>query len=150
LRILSGDDLAMLTTTSARYHSIDITPPTRLRSIEFMLIGDRSANRSRCVTQILSCISSAHLEHVVFKPCNRFDFVGEVNSNAREWHNVDSILQRSTFSRLRDVYFRCTPPSSVVGWTSDGQFSSHAAYISIIQRLPQCHARGILRVDQWW
>jgi hypothetical protein len=127
-RISSDGDWKMLTIVSGTHHSIDMTSLTQLRSIEFMvLVG---ANQSQWVTQILSQISSAHLEDVEFK---LVFFDSEDFANALEWNNIDAVLQCSTFSRLRNIYFRQ---------------SSQAARISVIGHLPQCHARGILRVDE--
>jgi hypothetical protein len=112
-------------------------PLTRLRSIEFIIFG--SAIRIRWITQILSHISSARLENVVFKL--RSSHRGEVSSgdvsNTLEWQNVDAVLQRPTFSSLRHVHLMSTygtdVPLSPLG--------------HIPQLLPQCHARGIVRVN---
>jgi hypothetical protein len=113
---------------SGTHHSIDMTSLTQLRSIEFMILV--GSNQSQWVTQILSQISSAHLEDVEFK---LVFFYSEDFPNALEWNNVDAVLQCSTFSRLRNIYFRQ---------------SSQAARTTVIGHLPQCHARGILRVDE--
>jgi hypothetical protein len=135
-RISSDGDWKMLTTVSGTHHSIDMTSLTQLRSIEFMvLVG---ANQSQWVTQILSQISSANLEDVVF----RLDFFHSKDIvDALEWNDVDAALQRSTFSRLRNVYFLSNLPFSV--------FDSASDCTSILQRLPRCHARGIFRIDPW-
>jgi hypothetical protein len=143
----SDNDVTILTTTSGTHHPIDITPFTQLRSITFVLGAGRGVNRNQWVMQILSHISSPHLEDVVFKIHFSHSRAANV-SDALEWCNVDSILQRSTFSGLRNVHFRCNFPSSVFGSTSDGPQSSSAC-ASIMEHLPQCHARGIFRVDRW-
>jgi hypothetical protein len=131
-----------------------MTSLTRLRSIRFALGAEHGVNRSRWVTQILSHMSSARLENVVFKL--RFSRSGGVNSdeildeisNALEWHDVDAVLQRTAFSRLRSVHFRSNIPFPV-GPTSDRpQSSGSSARMSIQQYLPQCHVRGILRFGQ--
>jgi hypothetical protein len=77
---------------------------------------------------------SARLQDVTFK----LGFSNpDVIANALDWKNVDAVLQHSAFSDLRNVYFR--------------QLSS-VAHTRIVQHLPRCHARGILRVeavDHW-
>jgi hypothetical protein len=93
-------------------------------------------------------MSSAHLEDVAFRlhfSRKRGGSSDEI-STALEWHDVDAILQRAAFFRLRRVRFQSNIPFSV-GSTSGGPQSS-SAWTSIIQHLSQCHARGILRVDQ--
>jgi hypothetical protein len=110
------------------HHSIDISPLTQLRSIGFTVIV--GAHPSQWPLQILLCISSARLEDVEFDL--DFTFSNDI-ANTLEWNSVDAILQRSTFSRLRNVYFR--------------QLLSPTAHTSIVQHLPLCHARGILRFD---
>jgi len=110
---------------------MDIAPLTQLRSIEFIVyVGD---HQSQWVTQTLSHVSSACLEDVTFK-LNVSESDDIANANALEWSNVDSVLQHSTFSRLRNVYFQGSP--------------HYAPRSTIMQYLPQCTARGILRVDQ--
>jgi hypothetical protein len=130
----------MLTTTSVSVteYSIDITPLTHLRSIQFELGKGRPAYPNRWVTQILSQISSVHVEDVSFQTLD--DGICFGFSDALEWREVDAILQHSRFSRLRRVsFFKCVFIS-----TSDGPQSS----CTLMQHLPQCAARGILRVDQ--
>jgi hypothetical protein len=130
--------LTMLTPTSVTRHPIDITPLTRLRSIQLVL--QYSTNRNRWVTQILSQISSVHLEHVVFQ---MYPFAGSIDiglSNALEWSEVDAILQSSTFSRLKNVEVRSGTRLWNTGQVPDPQRPFSA---QIIERLPQCHARGI-------
>ena len=107
-----------------------------------MLVG-----RRRWITQILSHLSSAHLEDVVFRMrlSDREGSDSEEILNALEWQNVDAVLQRTAFSRLSNVHFSCTIPSSVDS-TPDGS-RLFSARTSIVQHLPQCHSRGILRVD---
>jgi hypothetical protein len=136
----------MLTITSVTHHFIDITPLTQLRSIEFKVFVGLNGNQNRWVTHILSQISSAYLEDVVFK----LDFVlrtsGNV-SNILEWNNVDAVLQRSTFSSLRNVRFLPNLSFASFDSTSDRpQLSS--LHMSIMECLPQCHARGIVHIDQ--
>jgi hypothetical protein len=130
--------LTMLTPTSVTRHPIDITPLTRLRSIQLVL--QYSTNRNRWVTQILSQISSVHLEHVVFQ---MYPFAGSIDiglSNALEWSEVDAILQSSTFSRLKNVEVRSGTRLWNTGQVPDPQRPFSA---QIIERLPQCHACGI-------
>jgi hypothetical protein len=109
---------------SGAHHSIDVTPLTHLRSIRFML---GSANHNPWVTQILTQISSGHLEEVVFHLAGLAFRFGPGISGALEWREVDTILQRATFSRLKNVKFRGRPRSEPV-----------------MEYLPRCHARGIL------
>jgi hypothetical protein len=127
----------MLITTSATNYSNDITPLTHLRSIQFDLCGGDPVNPNQWVTQVLSHVSSVHLEDVSFQlHYSCYDL-----SEALEWSEVDVILQRSTFSDLRTLSFvQC-----VFTLTSAGP--QPFAGTSIAQRLPQCAARGILRVD---
>jgi hypothetical protein len=114
------------------HHSIDIAPLTQLRSIQFtVVVGEHN---SQWITQILLCISSARLEDVVFDLDLSISISGDI-ADALEWNNVDEALQRSTFSRLRSVYFRLLPTQAT-------------RTTSVIQRLPQCAARGIIYVDQ--
>jgi hypothetical protein len=123
--LLSSDiDWTMLTSTSGTHLSIDITPLTQLRSIEFIV--DVVDDQNPWVTQTLSRISSTHIKDVTFK---LVFFDGKDIADTLEWSNVDAILQHSTFSRLRKVHFRWLP--SLAG---------------VMQRLPHCAARGILRV----
>jgi hypothetical protein len=88
-----------------------------------------SANHNPWVTQILTQISSGHLEEVVFHLAGLAFRFGPGISGALEWREVDTILQRATFSRLKNVEFRGARPP----------FSAQA-----LERLPRCHARGIL------
>ena len=141
----------MLTTTSGHatltHHPIDARHLTQLRSITFTL-SEYGVNR--WVTHVLSRISSSHLEAVAFELQHWPDREVSLKEifNALEWHAVDVILQRSTFSGLRNVDFRCKLPSPVFGSTSDKPQSS-SAYPTVMQRLlPQCHARGIFHLDR--
>ena len=149
-RMPSDYDVTMLTTTSGfaslTHHPIDARHLTQLRSITFTL-SEYGVNR--WVTQVLSRLSSSRLEAVVFELRQRPDIELSLNEifNALEWHVVDVILQRSTFSGLRKVHFRCKLPSAVFGSTSDTPRSS-SAYSTVMQRLPQCHARGIFHLDR--
>ena len=117
----------MLTMKPGARVSIDITPLTHLRSIQFELCNGRHVE----IIQILSQISSVLLEDVAFQEHSIFD--GENLHHCLEWGEVVTILQRSTFSRLRNVYF----------W----QLQSWAPRTSVVQLLPRCAGRGILRVD---
>jgi len=141
------ESLSLYTELDPRRDIIDITPLTRLRSIQFMFTSGRGANRSQSVVQILSSMSPSKLEDVVFRPCNQFDVVEEIDSHAREWRAVDAILQSSAFSCLRNVHFQWTFLSSgFCSWSDSQRLSSQAERTSIIQHLPGCHARGILHV----
>jgi hypothetical protein len=119
-------NLTVLTTISGTHHSIDITPLTHLRSIRFVL---NSAYRNRWVTQILSQISSVHLEEVVFALQTFVWGFGFGIAGALEWSEVDAVLQCSTFSQLRNVEL---------------QSGRRAFSARVIKLLPRCHARGIL------
>jgi hypothetical protein len=68
-------------------------------------------------------------------------------SDVLEWHDVDAVLQDSTFSHLRNVYFLSDRPFSVLDWTLDEPQPSPTR-ANVLQRLPLCHARGIFRVGQ--
>jgi hypothetical protein len=140
--IRSDNDMTVLTDMSGTRHPIDVTPLTRLRSIEFVIRANRfrfTVVLNRWVTQILSHISSAHLETVVF---NLQSYSGEVSSdnisNVLEWHNVDVVLQRLAFSNLRNVHLLST--CSVTDRPLS--LSGHVMHL-----LPQCHTRGIFRVN---
>jgi hypothetical protein len=89
---------------------------------------------------ILSHISSAHLENVVVKlqVSGIRDVSSSHVSNALEWHNMDAVLQRPTFSSLRNVHLLAIDYGSDVPMSLPGH---------ILQLLPQCHARGIVRVN---
>ena len=90
---------------------------------------------------------SARLEEVVFithLSHHARNDSGQI-SDALEWQNLDPILQRNTFSHLKQVHFSCTNPLAVDSTSDDPRLSS--ARTSITQLLPQCHARGILHVD---
>jgi hypothetical protein len=121
---------------------MDLTSLSQLRSITFIVCFGVSVGRRRWITQILSHLSAAHLEDVVF--ITHVSHVegndSEEISNALEWQHVDAIVQRTVFSRLRTVRF-------FVGSTSD-ESRLFSARTSIMQHLPQCHARGILRFEQ--
>jgi hypothetical protein len=143
--ISSNDDWTILTTTSGSHH-FDKAPLTQLRSIKFVLDPGR-INRNRWVTQILSCIASAPLEDVTLElvfPRGK-GFTSDNVSTALEWKAVDAVLQRSTFSSLRNVQISCNLPWVIVDSTSD----LAQLHRIIMEGLPYCHARGIVRVDQW-
>jgi hypothetical protein len=133
-------DLTVLTTTSGMSSSIDITPLTHLRSIHFVLQNLHHANRNRWVTKILSQISSVHLEDVAFQ---LYAFTGSPDtdlSDALEWDELDAILQRPTFSRLKNVWFQTGLPLWNTVQAPDPQrlFSAQ-----LMEGLPRCRARGI-------
>jgi hypothetical protein len=130
---------------SVTHHFIDITSLTQLRSIEFKVFVGLNGNQNRWVTQILSQISSANLEVVVFKLVFPSGTSGDV-SDTLEWNNVDAVLQRSTFSGLRKVRFVSNLSFASFDSTS-GRPQLSYAHTSIMARLPQCHARGIVHVD---
>jgi hypothetical protein len=125
--------------TSGTRHPIDITPLTRLRSIEFVL-QTYPQNRNQWVTEILSQISSVHLEDVIFQ---MYPFTGHIDiglSHALEWSEVDAVLQSSTFSRLRNVEVR----SGTRLWDIIPESDPQRPYSAqVMERLPRCHARGI-------
>jgi hypothetical protein len=111
-----------------------------------------SANANRWVTQVLSRISSAQLEDVVFElvfPPHDGITSGNV-ANSLEWHNVDVILQRSTFSSLKNVRFWCNLPLYIplfmISSPTD-RLPLSSAHTRIMEGLSQCHARGIVSVD---
>jgi len=112
--------------------SIDVTPLTRLRSIEFTVYDGN--DESGWITETLLHVSSAHLEDVTFKieycDAEQPDDI----SGCLEWRQVDAILQQSTFSHLKKVHV----------W-----LAHEVEHINAIERLPRCAARGILRVDHF-
>jgi hypothetical protein len=133
-----------------------MTPLIQLRSITFVL----DSGRNRWITQILSRISSTRLEDVAFKLLSTPGRGVSSNAvyNALEWRSVDAILQRSTFSSLRNVHFLSFFPLVIFDSDSDDSDDSDSAFdgpqsssarTSVMQRLPQCLARGICGVDQW-
>jgi hypothetical protein len=132
---------AVLTTSSGTRHSIDIAPLTHLRSIQLELHTLHPANRNRWVTQILSQISSVHLEAVAFQ---MFQYVGDIIdfdlSDVLEWSEVDAILQHSTFSRLKNVEIRS---SLRLRKTFPAPEPQRPFSAEIVELLPRCHARGI-------
>ena len=131
----------MLTTISGTRYSSEIAFLTRLRSIQFELRrGDRE-NPNRWITQILSRISSAHLEDVSFKLRSSFDKLSE----ALEWSEIDVILQRPRFSGLKNLCF----DQCYFFVTAEEMKGPSVARTTIPHRLPQCAARGILRVEPW-
>jgi hypothetical protein len=93
------------------------------------------------------------LEEVVFKLVFPRDHDGITSgnvANALEWHNVDAILQRSTFSSLRNVRFWCKLPLYIPFFILSlplDRLPLPSAHTRIMEGLPQCHARGIVRVD---
>jgi hypothetical protein len=99
-------NLAVLTTTFGMRYSIDMTPLKDLRLFHLELEGLRPSHRNRWVSRILSRISSAHLEDVVILLHSSARSIGVDLSNVLEWSEVDAILQRSTFSRLKNVEVR--------------------------------------------
>ncbi len=137
-------NLTVLTTASGMRPSIDITPLTHLRSIHFVLQKIRCANRNRWVTKILSQISSVHLEDVSFQSyALALAFTSSPDTDlfyALEWDELDAILQRPTFSRLKNVWFQTGLPLWNTVEAPDPQrlFSSQ-----IMGYLPRCRARGI-------
>jgi hypothetical protein len=78
------------------HHSIDITPLTHLRSIQFVFRCGRRANENDWIMYTLSQMSSVHLEDVVFHLI-AVDWGADI-SGALRWSEVDAILQCSTFS----------------------------------------------------
>jgi hypothetical protein len=139
--------LTNLTITSVTRHFIDIPSLTQLRSIEFDVLVGPDGNKNRWITQILSQISSADLEDVVFNVFFSSGTSGAV-STVLEWKSVDAVLQRSTFSGLRNVRFVSNLSFASFDSTSD-QPQLSSSHTSITERLPQCHARGIVHVDHW-
>jgi hypothetical protein len=102
-----------------------------LRSIEFVLHG--GANKNRWITNILSQVSSGHLEHVAFQLHRLLARADFDLASVVEWSSVDVVLQRSVFSRLRNVEVRCDKPL----WIKR-PFS-----VQVMEQLPRCHARGV-------
>jgi hypothetical protein len=81
---------------------------------------------------MLSQISAAHIEEVGLEiNIGYHDEVGQVR-----WNEIDAALQHSSFSGLKTVSIRVVP------WEE----RSPKAVQWVMDHMPQCHARGILRV----
>jgi hypothetical protein len=108
-----------------------------LRSLQFEFNLDDPSDDARLVTQMLSQISSAHMEEVGLEiSVGSDDRVGQVR-----WNEIDAALQHSSFSGLKTVSVR------VVQWPF--LYDSDQHVVSRIKDLmPICHARGILRVRE--
>jgi hypothetical protein len=86
------------------------------------------------------------LEDVMFEvgfPRGR-GFTSKDVSDSLEWNAVDAVLQRSPFSSLRKVQISLDLPWVIIDSTSD-RAQLHRI---TMERLPYCHAHGIVRVDQ--
>ena len=87
----------------------------------------------RWLAQILSRISSIHMDEIVLELLPSFDS----KSNALEWRAMDTVLQQQEFSRLSTFKIRfLTATSTPSQIPAEEQF--------YIDNLPQCNARGIL------
>jgi hypothetical protein len=129
---------AVLTTTPVTLHSIDMTSLKNLRFIRLALQRGYPADQNRWVTRMLSQISSVHLEDVVLELCPFTSSIMYDLDTALEWSEVDAILQHSTFTRLRNVELQSTT------WDKAAPILDPMFHAQAIERLPQCHARGIL------
>jgi hypothetical protein len=107
-------------------HVFDLSHFTQLRSIQIALYY-RSPTAS--LMHLLSSMSSTHLERVAFLVSCPFG-----NESLLQWNQVDDVLQRSPFDRLKEVYIDCAghPPS----WVFD----------PILRDMSQCRTRRFLSI----
>jgi hypothetical protein len=124
----------MLHAESDNHWPINLRHNTRLRSLQIELGHDSAYDETRLVKQMLSQISSAHMEEVGLEIV-----VGDIGQ--LRWNEVDAALQHSSFSGLGTVIVRVVPwpfiydcDPNIVSWIKD--------------HMPGCHACGILHV-QW-
>jgi hypothetical protein len=92
---------------------------------------DGASGDANLVTQMLSQISSAHIEEVGLEIDPDDDEIGQVG-----WKEIDAALQHPSFSALRTVNVRIV---HWAGWDPD-------AGSWVMDCMPRCHACGILRV----
>jgi hypothetical protein len=89
------------------------------------------------ITQMLSQISSAHMDEVGLEICA--DAEDEVDQP--RWDEIDHALQNPSFSGLSTVIIRVIQCPDLYHWDADD-----ARWIA--DHMPQCNARGILRIRE--
>jgi hypothetical protein len=121
----------MLHTTSGSGWPFDLCRNSCLRSLQLELVD--ADNAATLATQMLSQISAARIEEVGLTIGSCED---EILDQAI-WNEIDAALQHPSFSGLNTVSVRLVP------W--EGFWDSSDVFL-IMDRMPQCHARGILHV----
>ena len=112
---------------------MDLRHNARLRSLQIELDGFSEGTRP--VTHMLSTISSAHMDEVGFE-------IDARDIGLLGWNEIDAALQHSSFSKLRKVEVRVIRwRDLVMGWDPND-------LLLIMDVIPQCHARGILRIRE--
>jgi hypothetical protein len=123
----------MLHAVPGLHWPIDLRRNTCLSSLHIEFDG--ALDITSLVTQLLSQTSSAHMEEVGLDiSAGDGDQVGQL-----DWNAIDAALQHSSFSGLRTVTVRVVQWPFVFEWDPN-------AFSWIKDRMPGCHARGILRV----
>ena len=121
----------MLHTKSESHWPFDLCRNSRLRSLQLEITDADSA--TTLVTQMLSQLSAARIEEVRF-------IIGAGEEEILDeaiWNEIDAALQHPSFSGLKTVNIRLVP------W----EFHSNSNDVFLLMdRMPQCHARGILHV----
>ena len=127
----------MLDNAPGPHWQLDLRRNTCLRSLQ---IEVNDADDARLVTQLLSQISSPHIEEVGLEiTTGEDDEVGQLG-----WDEIDVALQQPFFSRLKMVNVRVIQMDNSDDWVPN-------AVEWVVNQMPRCHARGILSVcDKDW
>ena len=102
-----------------------------LRPVQIELVNADHA--ATLATQMLSQLSSARIEEVGLT-------IGGCEENILDpaiWNDIDAALQHSSFSGLKTVNVRLIPMDGIWAWND---------HLLIMNYMPRCRARGILRV----